>query len=88
MQGEIRLHQGTVWSWLIGPFVQAHLRVYRDPSLARSYLMPLLRHLKGSGLGSVSEIFDGDPPFTPRGCFAQAWGVAELLRAWTETAGD
>ncbi|MFQ5408182.1 MAG: amylo-alpha-1,6-glucosidase [Anaerolineales bacterium] len=78
-------HQGTVWGWLIGPFVQAHLRIYRDPALARSFLTPLLRHLTDRGLGSVSEIFDGDAPFTPRGCFAQAWSVGELLRAWQAT---
>jgi predicted glycogen debranching enzyme len=78
-------HQGTVWGWLIGPFVRAHLRVYRDPALAQSYLMPLIRHLAGHGVGSISEIFDGDPPFTPRGCIAQAWSVAELLRAWRAT---
>ena len=79
-------HQGTVWGWLIGPFVQAHLRVYRDPATARSFLGPLLRHLEAHGLGSVSEIFDGDPPFVPRGCIAQAWSVAELLRAWQAAA--
>jgi len=84
-QRDAAYHQGTVWSWLIGPFVQAHLRVYRDPGLARSYLEPLLRHLSAHGLGSVSEIFDGDPPFTPRGCIAQAWGVAEVLHAWSTT---
>jgi len=78
-------HQGTVWSWLIGPFVRAHLRVYGDRRQARAYLIPLVQHLSDHGLGSVSEIFDGDPPFTPRGCFAQAWGVAELLRAWIDT---
>lgn len=79
-------HQGTVWSWLIGPFVSAHLRVYQDPVRARSFLLPLLQHLTAHGVGSVSEIFDGDPPFTPRGCPAQAWGVAELIRAWQATA--
>ncbi len=72
-------HQGTVWSWLIGPFVRAHLRVYRDPGLARSFLQPLIHHLADHGVGSISEIFDGDPPFTPRGCIAQAWSVAEAL---------
>lgn len=77
-------HQGTVWSWLIGPFVTAHLRVYNDRAMAKSFLEPLIQHLDGHGLGSIGEIFDGDPPFTPRGCFAQAWGVAELLRAWAE----
>ncbi|MFB6285833.1 MAG: amylo-alpha-1,6-glucosidase [Candidatus Bipolaricaulia bacterium] len=74
-------HQGTVWAWWIGPFVEAHLRAYQDPDTAYSYLTPLLRHLHDHGLGSVAEIFDGDPPHTPRGCFAQAWSVAELLRA-------
>lgn len=78
-------HQGTVWAWLMGPFVAAHLRVYQDPIAARSFLYPLLCHLSSHGLGSISEIFDGDPPFTPRGCFAQAWSVAELLRAWQLT---
>jgi glycogen debranching enzyme len=78
-------HRGTVWGWLIGPFVSAHLRVYRDPATARSFLQPLLRQLASHDLGSLSEIFDGDPPFTPRGCFAQAWTVAEVLRAWKET---
>jgi predicted glycogen debranching enzyme len=79
-------HQGTVWSWLIGPFVSAHLRVYQDPLRARAFLQPLLRHLVAHGVGSISEIFDGDPPFTPRGCPAQAWGVAELIRAWQAAA--
>jgi predicted glycogen debranching enzyme len=78
-------HQGTVWSWLIGPFIRAHLRVYGDRRKARSYLIPLLHHLSDFGLGSVSEIFDGNPPFEPRGCFAQAWGMAELLRSWIDT---
>lgn len=84
-QRDAAYHQGAVWSWLIGPFVQAHLRVYGDRALARSYLLPLLRHLSAHGVGSISEIFDGDAPFTPRGCFAQAWSVAELLRAWLAT---
>ena len=79
-------HRGTVWGWLIGPFVSAHLRVYRDPATARSFLQPLLQHLGSHCLGSLSEIFDGDPPFTPRGCFAQAWTVAEVLRTWKDTA--
>jgi predicted glycogen debranching enzyme len=77
-------HQGTVWGWLIGPFVSAHLRVYHDENTARSFLTPLLNHLSDHGLGSVSEIFDGDPPFSPRGCFAQAWSVAEMVRTLAE----
>ena len=79
-------HQGTVWGWLIGPFVGAHLRVYRDPALARSFLAPLIQELDAHCVGSLSEIFDGDPPFTPRGCIAQAWTVAEVLRVWRELA--
>jgi predicted glycogen debranching enzyme len=77
-------HQGTVWAWLLGPFVSAHLRVYRDPVQARSFLRPLIAQMASHGLGSISEIFDGSPPFAPHGCFAQAWSVAEVLRAWNE----
>jgi len=84
-QRDAAYHQGTAWGWLIGPFVSAHLRVYGDADLARSYLTPLLQHLSDHAVGSMSEIFDGDPPFTPRGCPAQAWTVAEVLRAWQET---
>ncbi|MCA9865451.1 MAG: amylo-alpha-1,6-glucosidase [Anaerolineae bacterium] len=78
-------HQGTVWAWLIGPFISAHLRVYQDMAAARAYLEPLLRHLVDHGVGSISEIFEGDAPFAPRGCIAQAWSVAEVLRAWQMT---
>ncbi|MDX1521420.1 MAG: amylo-alpha-1,6-glucosidase [Anaerolineae bacterium] len=77
-------HQGTVWAWLLGPFARAHYCVYGDKALARSFLSPLKNHLTDGGLGSISEIFDGDPPHEPRGCFAQAWSVAEVLRAWQE----
>ncbi|HBY07246.1 MAG TPA: glycogen debranching protein [Chloroflexi bacterium] len=77
-------HQGTGWSWLIGPFVSAHLKVYRDPEKALAFLLPFEQHLSQHGLGTISEIFDGNPPHTPRGCFAQAWGVAEVLRAWDQ----
>lgn len=75
-------HQGTVWGWLIGPFVAAHLRVYQNPTLARSYLWPMLHQLGSHALGTLSEVFEGNPPFTPGGCIAQAWSVAEVLRAW------
>lgn len=78
-------HQGTVWGWLLGPFVKAHLRVHDDPVLARSFLAPLRRQLAAHGVGSLSEIFDGDPPFTPRGTPAQAWSVAQLLEGWAAT---
>jgi predicted glycogen debranching enzyme len=77
-------HQGTVWSWLLGPFVSAHYRVYRDVAQARAYLDGIRSHLRDACIGQVSEIFDGDAPFTAAGCFAQAWGVAEILRAWGE----
>ena len=75
-------HQGTTWSWLIGPFVQAHLKVYKDPELARTFLTPLLQHMQSGCVGTLSEIFDGDAPFNPKGAFAQAWSVAEVLRLW------
>ena len=77
-------HQGTVWAWLLGPFTLAHFKVYRDAEAARSFLVPLAHHLEDHGVGSISEIFDGDPPFAPGGCIAQAWSVAETLRAWHE----
>ena len=78
-------HQGTVWGWLIGPFVSAYLRAYGDRIAARSFLLPLLDHLQDGAVGTISEIFDGDPPFAPRGAIAQAWSVAEVLRVWKET---
>jgi predicted glycogen debranching enzyme len=75
-------HQGTVWAWLLGPFVQAHLRVYGEPQRAFAFLEPMAHHLLAAGLGSISEIFDGEAPFVARGAFAQAWSVAEIVRAW------
>jgi len=81
-QRDAAYHQGTVWGWLLDPFVLAHLRVYRDPRRAFAFLEPMAQHLFTSGLGTISEIFDGEAPFTPREAFAQAWSVAEPLRAW------
>ncbi len=75
-------HQGTVWGWLIGAFVQAHLQVYGNQELARSYLSAFQHQLDTDCIGTISEIFDGDAPFTPRGAVAQAWSVAEVLRTW------
>jgi glycogen debranching enzyme len=75
-------HQGTVWSWLLGPFALAHYRVHGDAALAQSFLDPIAEHLRDACVGSISEIFDGDPPHAARGCFAQAWSVGEVLRAW------
>ncbi len=80
--------KGTVWSWLIGPFVKAHYRVYKDAKLARSFLAPFEDHLSNQGLGNISEVFDGDAPFNPRGCIAHAIGVAEILMAWQATKAD
>ena len=77
-------HQGTVWAWLLGPFALAHLRVRGDPEAAQSYLAPMAHHLADYGVGSIAEIFDGNPPHAPRGSIAQAWSVAETLRAWLE----
>ena len=75
-------HQGTVWGWLLGPFALAHYRVYHDAAEAQSYLEPLGRAISAYGLGTLGEIFDGDAPFAPAGCIAQAWTVGELFSAW------
>lgn len=82
LQRDGSYHQGTTWGWLIGHYVQAHWQVYQDPQLARSFIEPMADHLHNGCIGSISEIFDGNAPFTPRGCFAQAWSVAEVLRSW------
>jgi predicted glycogen debranching enzyme len=80
-------HQGTVWGWLVGPFVDAWLRVYPDDlDGARQALSGFAAHMDEACIGTVSEIFDADPPFTPRGCVAQAWSVAEVLRAQARLA--
>jgi predicted glycogen debranching enzyme len=75
-------HQGPVWAWLLGHCALAHHRVHGDAAAAQRLLRPLGDHLLDAGLGQVSEIFDGDPPHTPRGCPAQAWSVACALEAW------
>ena len=78
-------HQGTVWPWLLGPFVTAYLKVHGNSAETRTrcakFLEPLQAHLRDAGLGQISEIFDADAPHNPRGCFAQAWSVAEILKA-------
>jgi predicted glycogen debranching enzyme len=80
-------HQGTVWGWLIGPFVDAWLKVYPDDREgARRLLLGFGDHLEGACVGSISEIFDAESPYTPRGCVAQAWSVAEVLRCLQKTA--
>lgn len=75
-------HQGTIWPWLLGPFVTAYMKVYKDRAAAERMLDSATSQISRGGLGSISEICDGDAPFTPRGCIAQAWSVAELLRTW------
>ncbi len=77
-------HQGPAWSWLLGPFISAHLRAYGDRDAARRLLDSALVGLYDGCAGSVSELFDGDSPHYPRAACAQAWGVAELLRVWRE----
>jgi len=72
-------HQGTVWPWLLGPFVRAHLRAYGDRDRARTFVQPLIDALDVDAIGTLPEIADGDPPHAPRGCPAQAWSVAELI---------
>lgn len=83
VQRDSTYHQGTVWAWLIGAYVSAHLRVYSDVDAACDALDSLRLHLSQKGIGTIAEIFDGDPPFTPHGAFAQAWSVSEVLRAWS-----
>jgi glycogen debranching enzyme len=80
-------HQGTVWGWLIGPFVDAWLKVYpEDRGGARRLLEGFDAHLSDACVGSISEIFDAEEPYVPRGCVAQAWSVAEVLRCLLKTA--
>jgi glycogen debranching enzyme len=81
-------HQGTVWPWLMGPFITAYLKVHRHSSeavaKAKSVLRPFEEHLRTAGLGHISEVADGNAPHRPGGCIAQAWSVGELLRAIAE----
>ncbi len=79
-------HQGTVWAWLIGPFVDAWLKLHpHELEKARGFLARFPAHLNEAGLGTVSEVFDAEAPHTARGCIAQAWSVAEVLRCWVKT---
>jgi predicted glycogen debranching enzyme len=85
-------HQGTVWPWLMGPFITAYIKVHGGTETARQqaahWLAPLKDHLADAGLGHISEIFEGDAPHRPVGCVAQAWSVAEVLRAMVEDIYD
>jgi predicted glycogen debranching enzyme len=82
-------HQGTVWAWLIGPFIDAWLKVYPDRvEEAKGFLAGFVPHLSEACIGSISEVFDAEEPHTPRACIAQAWSVAEVLRCWVLLNSD
>lgn len=82
-------HQGTVWAWLIGPFIDAWLRVHPDRTEeCRSFLRGFDAHLSEACIGTISEVFDAEAPYTARGCAAQAWSVAEVLRCCVLLSGD
>jgi len=81
-------HQGTVWTWLAGPFAVAHRRVYADPAASEEFLAACASGLTADALGTLPEIADGDAPFAARGAFAQAWSVATLLDAWFTLAAQ
>jgi glycogen debranching enzyme len=81
-------HQGTVWAWLMGPYIDAYLKLHPDDREGvRRLLDGLIAHLDEFGVGTIAEIFDAEPPFHPRGCVSQAWSVAEALRAMILTTG-
>jgi len=84
---DLAYHQGPAWPWLLGPFVKAYVRVSDTTSSrkeAAKFLDPMRKYLNVAGLGYISELLDAEPPWTPRGCIAQAWSVAEVLRAYYE----
>ncbi|MFQ6136272.1 MAG: amylo-alpha-1,6-glucosidase [Candidatus Hydrothermarchaeales archaeon] len=89
LQRDSAYHQGTVWPWLLGPFITAYIktnnRSKKSKRIAERLLLSLIfDHLKDAGMGTISEIFDGDSPHHPRGCISQAWSVAEILRCYIE----
>jgi glycogen debranching enzyme len=86
---DIAYHNGTVWPWLLGPYIKAFVKVKKHEQYWREYayqsfLKPMLDIFGDDWDGSIYEIFDGDPMYIPRGCISQAWSVAEILRAWVE----
>jgi predicted glycogen debranching enzyme len=86
-QRDSAYHQGAVWPWLIGPYIDVHLYLNNNRGALLPLLEPLINHLWVACLGTVSEVVEPEPPYTPGGCFAQAWSVAELLRCWLLAAG-
>ena len=90
---DLAYHQGPAWPWLLGQFVTAYVKISNNTKTARraamTFLEPLRKHLQEAGLGLISELFDGEPPYHPRGCIAQAWSVGEILRAyWEDILGN
>jgi glycogen debranching enzyme len=86
---DLAYHNGTVWPWLMGPFIKAFVKVKdHEPAQRRyafqNFLQPMIDVYGNLWDGSIHEIFDGDPPYAPQGCITQAWSVAEILRAWVE----
>ena len=80
---DVAYHQGTVWAWLIGPYIDAWLKLHpQDKAAARCFLLGFVTELEDAGIGFISEIFNAEEPHTPRGCIAQAWSVGELLRVY------
>jgi predicted glycogen debranching enzyme len=80
-------HMGTVWPWLLGAYMDAAKRLHADPVPVETLLAPFLEHLSQAGLGTISEIFQPEPPYRPAGCIAQAWSVAEILRHAVDVGG-
>jgi glycogen debranching enzyme len=89
-QRDSAYHQGTVWAWLLGPYLTALVRVRGKTGQKQGLklVQAIENHLSESGIGQISEIFDGDAPHAPRGCIAQAWSVAEIMRAYIEDLQD
>jgi predicted glycogen debranching enzyme len=85
-QRDTAYHQGTVWPWMLGPYVSAHLAAFADPAKTLECLGAIEPFMAAYGVGTIAEIAEGDEPFDPRGCIAQAWSVSEILRAWHEIA--
>ena len=80
-------HQGTIWTWLLGPYAEAHYKTYHSQEIALNALRPLQKELSACGVGSLSEVYDGSEPHRPNGCVAQAWSVGETLRVWKMLQG-
>lgn len=87
LERDLAYHQGTVWAWLIGPFISAVKKWCRDDELCNKLIEPFYDRLSDCCIGTISEVFDGDAPYKPKACYAQAWSVAEVLREYLEVKG-